>query len=549
MSNLFLEITIVLLTAGVLAVGARLLKQPFIIAYMLTGILVGPGLLGWLQSEELFATMSTLGISLLLFIVGLNLNWRQVKDVGFVAVAAGLAQVAFTSTVGWLIGVAVGLPSMTSAFLGVAFSFSSTIIIVKLLTDKEDIDRLYGRIAVGMLVVQDIIAMLIMLFLAAWIEGGTIEAILSITLLKALGTFGALWLLAKFIVPPLFRFAARQQELLFLLALVWCFGIATALQYVGFGVEIGALMAGVALSGTGFQHEIEAKIRVLRDFFLIVFFVVLGTHLTGGALGGLWLQAVVFSLYILIGNPLLAFIIMRAMGHHPRTGFLTGTTVAQISEFSFIMLGTAVGAGLVIPEVLPLTTIVGLVTIAGSSYLIAYNDRIFEWGAKFLPFFRSQSMERGVHEEAAPEIILIGYDRMGERILPMVKGLSKRYVVMDFNPTVVESLGAAGEPVQYGDAGSDDALKLARAERAKMIISTVPDMAINIDMLDYLRSHGFKGSAIVTAKQAADAARAYELGATFVIVPSILGGELFAKLLKSNKLLKTSWKKVAKEAV
>jgi Kef-type K+ transport system membrane component KefB len=466
-----------------------------------------------------------------------------------VAIAAGFAQVIFTSVVGWLLGLAVGLPSMTSAFLGVAYSFSSTIIIVKLLTDKEDIDRLYGRIAVGMLVVQDIIAMLMMLLLAAWVEGGTIEMILSVTLLKAVGTVVVLWGLAKFVVPLLFRFAARQQELLFLLALVWCFGIATALQYVGFGVEIGALMAGIALSGTGFQHEIEAKIRVLRDFFLILFFVVLGTHLTGGAVGSLWLQATVFSLYILIGNPLLAFIIMRAMGHHPRTGFLTGTTVAQISEFSFILLGTAVGAGLVIPEVLPLTTIVGLITIAGSSYLIAYNDRIFEWGARWLPFFRSPSMERGVHEEAAPEVLLIGFDRMGERILPMVQGLTKRYVVLDFNPTIVEQLGVAGVPVQYGDAGSEDALKLARAERAKMIISTVPDMAINVDLLDYLRSHGFRGSAIVTAKQSADAARAYELGATFVIVPSVLGGELFAKLLKSNKLLKTSWKKVAKDGV
>jgi Kef-type K+ transport system membrane component KefB len=549
MSNLFLEITTVLLTAGVFSLVARVLKQPFIIAYILTGIVAGPGLLGWLQSEELFSTMSTIGISLLLFIVGLNLNWRQVKDVGFVAIAAGFAQVIFTSVVGWLLGLAVGLPSMTSAFLGVAYSFSSTIIIVKLLTDKEDIDRLYGRIAVGMLVVQDIIAMLMMLLLAAWVEGGTIEMILSVTLLKAVGTVVVLWGLAKFVVPLLFRFAARQQELLFLLALVWCFGIATALQYVGFGVEIGALMAGIALSGTGFQHEIEAKIRVLRDFFLILFFVVLGTHLTGGAVGSLWLQATVFSLYILIGNPLLAFIIMRAMGHHPRTGFLTGTTVAQISEFSFILLGTAVGAGLVIPEVLPLTTIVGLITIAGSSYLIAYNDRIFEWGARWLPFFRSPSMERGVHEEAAPEVLLIGFDRMGERILPMVQGLTKRYVVLDFNPTIVEQLGVAGVPVQYGDAGSEDALKLARAERAKMIISTVPDMAINVDLLDYLRSHGFRGSAIVTAKQSADAARAYELGATFVIVPSVLGGELFAKLLKSNKLLKTSWKKVAKDGV
>lgn len=542
-NSLFLEIAAVMMTAGLFSLIAYKLKQPLIIAYIATGIVVGPGLFNLAQSVEVFEAMSSIGIAFLLFIVGLNLNWRSVKDVGRVALVAGSAQVIVTSVVGTGIALLMGVPLPTSIFLGVAFSFSSTIIIVKLLTDKEDLDRLYGRIAVGMLIVQDLIAMLILLVLAAMQDGQDLRAILTFSLGKGLMTVFALWLLAKLVIPKIFSYAARSQELLFLIALGWCFAVASALQYFGFGIESGALLAGVSLAGTGFQHEIEAKIRSLRDFFLIIFFIVLGTHLTWGALDSVLILSVVMSVYVLIGNPLIAQVIMRFMGYHPRTAFLAGTTVAQISEFSFIMLAAGIAGGFVLPEALTLATIVGLITIAGSSYLVAYNERIYE---KLSAFFPSKKREHDDVKHAGSDVVLLGYDRMGKEILPQIVEMTDDYRIIDFNPTVVEHLLVEGRPVMYGDVGSEDVLLMAHVDKAKLVISTIPDMSVNDAILDFFRHRHSKASIVVTVKSSSDAKRCYDLGATFVIVPSILSGERFAEFLGKRKEKKSSWNALAK---
>jgi Kef-type K+ transport system membrane component KefB len=544
MNSLFLEIAAVMMTAGVLSLVAYKLRQPLIIAYIATGILVGPGLLGLTKSLDVFETLASVGIAFLLFIVGLNLNWRNVKDVGRVAMIAGIAQVLVTSFIGTTIALALEVPMETSIFLGVAFSFSSTIIIVKLLTDKEDIDRLYGRIAVGMLIVQDLIAMLILLVLAAMQEGESVQSILTVSLGKGLVTVFVLWVLAKVFIPRLFSYAARSQELLFLIALGWCFAVASALQYFGFGIEIGALLAGTTLAGTGFQHEIEAKIRSLRDFFLVIFFIVLGTHLTVGNVSTLVVPAIVMSAYVLIGNPLIAQLIMRIMGYHPRTAFLTGTTVGQISEFSFVMLAVGVTAGYVVPEAMTLATLVGLITIAGSSYLVAYNEGIYEKIAKFFP---EHKREHGDVVHAGSEAFLLGFDRMGREILPAIQDMTEEYRIIDFNPTVVEALLVDEQPVAYGDVGSEDVLLLHHVDKAKLIVSTIPDMNINDTLLDFLRHRHSKAAIVVTVKSSDDAKRCYDLGATFVIVPSILSGEKFAEFLETRKQKKPMWSALAKK--
>ncbi len=544
-NTLFVELAAVILTAGAIALVASKLRQPLIIAYIVTGVIVGPGLLGWVQSQDVFDVMSSIGIAFLLFIVGLNLNWRNVKDVGRVAIVAGFAQVIVTSVIGTAIALALHMPLMTAVFLGIAFSFSSTIIIVKLLSDKDDLERLYGRIAVGMLIVQDLVAMMILLVLAAMQGGADLGSVLGFSLTKGVAVVLALWFLSRYFVPRLFAYAANSQELLFLVALAWCFAIASSLHLLGFGIEIGALLAGVSLAGTGFQHEIEAKIRSLRDFFLIMFFIVLGTHLTFDALRNVLWPALAMSAYVLIGNPIIAQIIMRFMGYHSRTAFLTGTTVAQISEFSFIMLAAGIAAGLVSPVAIPLATAVGLMTIAGSSYLIAYNERIYEAFARAFP--GSASNERGTSGNHAHDVLLFGYDRMGEMILPRIRTLTDRYLVVDFNPTVVEKLLYDGHAALYGDVGSEEVLSMIRADRAKMIISTIPDMSVNADILDFLKRHHSSAIPIVTVKSSDDAARCYELGATFVIVPSILSGERFADFLKTRKTSKTSWRALGKQ--
>lgn len=546
-SELFLEIAAVMMTAGALSLIAYKLKQPLVIAYIFTGILMGPAALGFAQSTEVFETLSRVGVAFLLFIVGLNLNWRNVKDVGFAALASGVAQMVITSAAGWGIGTLLGLNTWTSVFLGVSFAFSSTIIIVKMLTDKEDIERLYGRIAVGALIVQDIIAMVFLLILSAYAEGGTISAMLTTSLTKAVAAVAVLWFLAKFAIPKLFTFAAKNQELLFLMAIAWCFAVAGGLQLLGFGIEIGALMAGVALAGTGFQHEIEAKVHFVRDFFLVIFFIVLGTHLGFESMGALVVPGIAFAMFVLVGNPLIMLAIMRMMGYHPRTGFLAGTTVAQISEFSFILIGGGIAAGLVDNGALALATMVGLITIAISSYLITYNERIFECCAARIPWLRGDAPEQESESEHAPHIVLLGFDRMGEEIFPMVEEVTSHYLVIDFNPSVVEHLKERDVPVMYGDAGNEDLLKLARIHEAKMIISTIPDMEVNADILDFVQSRGSKALVVLTVKNSDDAARCYALGASFVIIPSILGGAHFAQLLKKAKLLKRSWHDMAKK--
>ena len=546
LNELFLEFAAVIVTAGIVSIAAYKLRQPLIIAYILTGVLAGPSVLGFARSMELFQALSSVGIAFLLFIVGLNLNWRNVKDVGPVAFIGGLAQVALATTIGYFVSQALGFDEITSLFLAVAFSFSSTIIIVKLLTDKEDIERLHGRIAVGILLVQDLIAMLILLLLAAYADGGSIANVLTISLVKGIVVIVALLLLARYLVPHLFRYAAKSPELLFLVALSWCFAIASTLQLLGFSLEIGALLAGISLAGTGFQHEIEAKIRSLRDFFIVLFFIVLGTHLAGGDVAHLGAPIVIYSALILIANPIIILVIMRAMGYHPRTGFLTGTTLAQVSEFAFILLAAGIGLGLLDEEVLSLATMVALITIAVSSYLIAYNERMYEFASRFIPALR-QKAEHDHGEEAAPVVVMLGYDRMGQKILPMVQELTDNFTIVDVNPAVIEELQHVGIHAVYGDAGNEDLLRLVQADKAKMVISAIPDMAVNEDILDFLRHHHAKGTAILTVKNSEDAARCYELGATYVIVPTVLGGEHFAQLLKKKKTAKLQWGNLGKK--
>lgn len=543
---LFVEVGAVIVVAGLFSVLAYRLRQPLIIAYILTGVLVGPGVFGLVHSPDMFAGLSQIGIAFLLFIVGLNLNWRSVREVGSVAFIGGLSQVVFTSLLGYVISRLLQFDVTTSIFLAVAFSFSSTIIIIKLLSDKEDLDRLYGRIAVGMLIVQDIIAMFLLLVVAALRDGGNLTAALTASFGKGILVLAALALLARYVLPPLFKFAARSQELLFLIALSWCFAIASALLTLGFGIEIGALLAGISLAGTGFQHDIEAKIRPLRDFFLIIFFIVLGTQLTFASLSALWLPALIMSLYVLIGNPLIAMIIMRLIGYHPRSAFLTGTTVAQISEFSFILLTGGIAAGLVAEESIALATAVALLTITLSSYMVAYNEQIYERLAFIFERFGLGRHGEG-HRAKTADYVLLGYNRMGRRLLPQLNAMPGETVVVDYDPTIIDELAQSGVPSMYGDAGSEEVLRYLRVEKAKLIVSTIPDAAVTIDLLDYLRSRHSRSTVIVTARNANEAARCYTLGATYVVIPSVLGGEALGQYLKLKKTGKSGWQTLARK--
>lgn len=550
LEELFFEIGAIIVVAAALALALTRLRLPLVIAYIVTGILVGPSVFALARSPEIFDAMSKIGVAFLLFTVGLGLNWRNVRDVGGIALATGVGQVIATSLIGFCIGQMIGLDPVTSLYVAVAFSFSSTIIIVKLLSDKDELGTLYGRISVGFLLVQDFIAMFILLGLGALGTGASVPEVVTQTLVKIVVLVPVLWATSAFAIPRLVAFAAKSQELLFVFSIAWCFLVAGFLVWLGFGVEMGALVAGVTLSGTVYEREINARIRPLRDFFLLIFFVVLGTHLDITSLGTVLVPTAAFSLYVLFGNPVVAMLVMRALGYHPRTGFLSGTTVAQISEFSFIVISAGIALGHLQSNVLTLATSVGLITIAVSSFLIHHNDQMYEL---LRPLFRWLEPKRMLTHEMPPErarakTFLFGLHDIGSAALRALQDIRQPFVVVDFDPTVIAELDKVGIPSVYGDAGDEGFLEEIGVERASFVVSTIPEVSVSLELLGYLRARRFKGTVIVSARKPDEAAKCYAAGATFVIIPTMLGGEKLRELLTEKKTRRQSWERLAKDA-
>ncbi len=535
--------------AALTAMLVHRLRLPLIIAYIVTGVIAGPSLFSLTKNSEVFQVMSEIGVAFLLFTVGLGLNWRNVKDVGGVAFATGVGQVVFTSVIGFGVAMLLGFTPIVSVYLAIAFTFASTIIVVKFLTDKEDTDSLYGRISIGFLLVQDFLAMLILLGLNAMKSGIPLDQVFTSSILKAIILIPLLWLVSTKILPTVLSYVAKSQELLFVFAIGWCFLIANILSYFGFGIEIGSLIAGITLSGSFYHREITARVRPLRDFFLIIFFIVLGTQLSFVGLSTMIVPIICFTLFILIGNPFIVLVIMRSLGYHPRTGFLAGTTVAQISEFSFIIIAAGIASGQLPESILGLVTTVGLLTIAASSYLIEHNERIYD---AFHPFFRLfepkkilASELRKAHEPV--QILLFGFHRTGSVLLNSIQKMStgkKSFTVVDFDPQVTRELAECGIPSLYGDVGDENFLEEIRADKSKLILSTIPDAAVSSTLLVYLRSKQFAGSVVVSVHTHEEAERAYSLGATYVIVPSFLSGKKIAELLQETKIKKSAWQKL-----
>ncbi len=303
--------------------------------------------LGLVQHGGYLELLAELGVALLLFLVGLKLDLGLVKSLGLVSLTTGLGQVAFTAGFGFLICLWLGMDAVTSLYVAVALTFSSTIIIVKLLSDKREIDSLHGRIAVGFLIVQDLVVVLAMVVLSALgvgARGGGLGDLLSV-LGAGVGLLGLAALFIRYAATPLARRLARAPELLLAFAVAMAAAFAAIGEAAGFGKELGGLLAGVALASTPVRDLARLRLAPLRDFLLLFFFVVLGAGLELKALGEEAWPAIVLSLFVLIGNPLIVMVILALMGYRKRTGFLAGLTVAQISEFSLIFMAVGVSLG------------------------------------------------------------------------------------------------------------------------------------------------------------------------------------------------------------
>ena len=324
-ATIFYEIGALLLIAAVMGAVAIWLRQPLIVAFIAVGILSGPAGFNWVHSADQVDLLAKIGITLLLFVVGLKLDVHLIRRMGRVALATGLGQVVFTSLIGYVMALGLGLSPVPALYVAVALTFSSTIIIVKLLSDKREIDALHGRIAVGFLIVQDILVVLVMIGLSALGAGDkadNLEYEVLAVLFKGTAFLTGLGLVMRYGLPHLLRRLARSQELLMLFAVAWGVSLASLGEILGFSKEVGAFLAGVSLASTPYREAIGARLVSLRDFLLLFFFLSLGAQLDVGLMGGQLGPAMALSLFVLVGNPLIVMIIMGVMGYRARTGFL-----------------------------------------------------------------------------------------------------------------------------------------------------------------------------------------------------------------------------------
>lgn len=530
----FIELAAILVLVAVVSLIIRILRQPFIVGYLITGILVGPQVFNFLTLRSEIEVLSKFGITILLFIVGLTLNPKVIREVGKVSLLLGVGQVVFTSVSGFGIALLLGIPHIAALYVAIGLTFSSTIIILKLLSDKGDLQKLYGKVAVGLLVIQDVVATIILLFLSTLngAAGVGLGGFLGIFLLKTAGLFLLLFLFNDFILPKLIFFIAKSQELLFLTSLAWGLGLASFFYLLGFSAEIGALVAGVLLSMTPYAHEVGSRLKPLRDFFIVIFFILLGSQMQLTSIGSLLLPAVVLSLFVLIGNPFIVIILMNLLGFNRRVGFLAGLTVAQISEFSLILVTVGFNLGHLSRDVLSLITLVGLITITTSTYFILYNNKIYNWVQKWLIFLelRKNNSSKGIGAENF-DIILFGFNRVGAEYVNVFKKLNKKYLVVDFNPGAISKLEKEFIPSRFGDAEDVEFLAELPVRNLKLVVSTLPDQNTNVLLINHIRAVNKKCLIVVISHDSKDACELYERGASYVIMPHYLGAQYAAHLI------------------
>lgn len=538
--DIFLEISLVILITTLIAGLMRILRQPLIIGYILSGILIGPAFFHLsLHAGETMDVFAHIGIALLLFTVGLNLNPRVIKEVGKVSLITGLGQVLFTSLVGFVIGLLLGFSVVSSVYIAVALTFSSTIIIMKLLSDKGDTETLYGRISIGFLLVQDLVVVLALLIVSSLSEGFQLNSLLTGVLLKGVGLVAAVLLIGAYVLPSVMKRIATSQEFLLLFSIAWCLALSSLSYYLDFSIEIGALLAGVSLAMTPYNLEVSSKMKPLRDFFIVLFFILLGSQMAFADIQQYIPAIVIFSLFILLGNPLIVMIIMGVLGYTKKNGFLAGLTVAQISEFSLIFVALGVSVGQVQSEVLNMVTVIGLITIAGSTYLILYADQIYDRISDLLSVFERKGEKvdaKSTHHEGQYDVILFGYNRIGHDLLNIFKKKRKKVLVVDYDPEVIEELEAIGVDCLYGDADDVDFLDELKLDTVKLITSAIPDVDTNLLIVDKALQVNKKVITIVVGKKVREAVQLYDLGVSYVLMPHLLSGNHLSELVMKNGL-------------
>lgn len=545
--DIFFDIGALLAITVLVAFVTQLLRQPLMTAYLISGVVVGPFFLNLLSGDHhLFDAFAEFGVVLLLFVVGLSLNFDHIKRIGKVSLIAGISQVLFTAGIGYLILLALGYAQVSAGYLAVGITFSSTIIIVKLLSDKKDTQSVYGRYTIGLMIVQDIIALFLMIFLTAMTGDVGPAELAADMFLKIVMLIAFVGILARYVVPWILDRIASNSEFLFIFTIAWCFGIASALLWLGFSIEVGALIAGLTLGSSVYQSEISSRIKPLRDFFIVIFFLILGSEFSLGDIQEVAVPGLILSAFILFGNPFILYQVFRLKGFTRRNSFLAGVTAAQVSEFGFVLLFTGQRLGHISGVELEVFTLIALVTIILSSYAITYNEQIYKFLLPFFDMFGKDKYRQAEAKADKYDVWVFGYHRIGWKVCEGLAEKGIKYAVVDFNPVAISKLKHRGIPAFFGDAADVEFLETLPLDRSKVIISTLPEVDDQLTLVRHVRGLTKKTHIIANLYHIDSLKTLYDAGASYVLMPHLVGGNWMSTVLKEKPWTKKTFSDLKK---
>ena len=549
--SLLSNIALVFIIATLFAFIAKVLKQPLILAYLIAGVVIGPEIgLAWVKDKETIELISEIGLILLLFIIGLEIDLKKLLSAGRTILVAGISQFLLCVAMGIGLVALMGFTPRSGNFdwlyLAVTLSLSSTLIVVKLLYDKFELTTLPGRITLGVLVCQDVWA-IVFLALQPNLDDPRFGTLLESFIKGAalvLMTLG----LSRFALPRFFSFVAKVPELMLIAALAWCFLVSGVADWLGLSREMGALIAGVSMSTFPYNVDVIAKVVNIRDFFVTLFFVALGMKIPQPSLA-IVSAAVGISLFVLISRLLAIFPPLYLMGNGFRASLIPSINLAQMSEFSLVIASLGLALKHISAELVSTLTFVFAITSVLSTYLVGYNHEIQRRLARLLAkigFSTSGDSIADVTErQDGNSIVFLGCFREASSILHEMElqskeaddgdGVLEQILVIDFNPLVLQELKRRRIKCLYGDVANMDTLHYSQIHSAKIVACTISDAILrgttNLRLLRQVRRLCPQARIVAAADNVSSAVELYEQGADFVYIARLHSARYMADLI------------------
>jgi len=544
--SILINIGIIIIIAAVLAIILRLLKQETIPAYILAGLIIGPLVLGLVTDAILISALAEIGIAFLLFVAGMEISFKKLKETSTGSLIAGFFQIVIMGVATFFITNSLGFGRLESFYLALILTFSSTILVVKLFADKYELNTLHARIAISILLIQDIVA----IFALSILSGKFSNIFIYLALLKVALLLLIAFFLNKTIIKPLFNFASKSTELLFIVSIAFVF-LFSAMSYIlGVSIIVGSFIGGLALANLDYKTEIVSKIRSLRDFFAIIFFVSLGMLLTSFNIASLIIPLIILLALVLIFKPLLTSLFVRLSSYKARTSALTGFSLAQISEFSLILALQGLLLGILAQETFSVVVLVAIITMALTPYLLKASSTLYSKSIGALNFIEKlpTSKEKTKYKfQKKKTVLLVGAHRMGSVFIKKLDKLKHRILAVDYNPEIVKALERKNISAIYGDIGNIEIFNHLPLAKLRVVICTVPKKDDNILVIRYFKKLLPKVFVTVTAQKIDDALEMYKEGADYVIMPMVVSAEsAIDNIIKMNKW---QFRKLKKEEI